>query len=234
MRCKARAVSDVGTAREINEDCFHVDETAGLYLLADGMAGLGHGKLAARLACETIVREKGQGKTLPLAVAMAHRVLQREGGRNPTGKGLGSTIVALSLAEMPGTLVWAGDSRCYRFRGGELNALTTDHTFAQGLLDAGAINEEEARVHPQRNVVTRALGQTLKQLSCRSIYPQPGDRYLLCSDGISGVLEDSSLLAIMETQPDAETCAQAMVDTAIGAGSRDNLTVVLVDVEAVP
>ncbi len=231
MRWQSAAVTDAGTVRENNEDRFHVDEGECLYLLADGMGGLGHGELAAILACETIASEMGQGKSLPLAVASAHRRLQREGGRNPTGKGLGSTVVALSLREIPGTLVWAGDSRCYRFRQGVLTCLTTDHTFAQGLLDAGAITEKEARAHPQRNVVTRALGQKLDRLSCRSIYPRPGDRYLLCSDGISGVLEDSSLQAVLESYPDAESCAQALVDTAIGAGSRDNLTAVLVDAE---
>ena len=231
---RAAGVSDVGTSRERNEDRFLIDDARRLCVLADGMGGLGQGEIAASLACEVISREMRQGRELPQAVARAHFALLQDGQRISPGKGLGSTVVALSLWKRPGILVWAGDSRCYRLRAGQLQCLTTDHTFAQGLLDAGAIDEEEARTHPQRHVVTRALGQTLGKLSCRSLYPRQGDRYLLCSDGISGVLEDSSLQAVMETQAACENCAQALVDTAVGAGSRDNLTAIVLDIEGMP
>ncbi len=231
---QAAGVSDAGTSRERNEDRFLIDEALRLCVLADGMGGLGQGEVAAGLACEVIGREVRQGRALPQAVAKAHCALLRDGQRLSPGKGLGSTVVALSLLSRPGVLVWAGDSRCYRLRAGQLQCLTTDHTFAQGLLDAGAISEEEARAHPQRHVVTRALGQKLGKLSCRSVYPRTGDRYLLCSDGISGVLEDSSLQAVLETQTERESCAQSLVDTAVGAGSRDNLTAIVLDIGGQP
>ncbi len=229
MNWHVAGCSETGPFRTCNEDRYLVDESLSLLLVTDGIGGLGQGELAAEMVCRTIRQQMSKGLSLAQATVQAHRRIRAEATREP-GKRMGATLVALHLpTEQPGRLVWAGDSRAYRLRGGKLEALTRDHSFVQGLLEAGAISTEEARTHPQRNVLTRALGQKLDKLSCRSIHPRVGDRYLLCSDGISNVLDDEGMVMVMENYPEAEDCVQALVDTALGAGSRDNLTAVVLD-----
>lgn len=228
--------TDVGR-RSNNEDS--VFATAQLAVVADGVGGAASGEIASRLVVDTFISLEKSRLTVPIEAALLAAV-QDANARiafvaacRPEHAGMASTVTAIA-ATNDGRLLIAnvGDSRTYLLRGGRLKQLTRDDSLVQELLDQGAITPGVARTHPGRSVVTSVLGGgTPLDARIAEIRVQVGDRALLCSDGLSDVLDDAEIARLLRAH-DRETCAQRLVETALAAGGRDNISVVVADVKA--
>jgi PPM family protein phosphatase len=224
----------IGRVRRVNEDSYLA--LPPLYAVADGMGGHGAGDVASGLAVEELAKCVVPGRALyaeSILVALedANRVIIEQ----DEGNGMGTTITGLAgieTAEGPRLMVFnVGDSRVYRLTGGRLDQVSVDHSEVQELIQAGALTREQARTHPRRNIVTRALGSELILRPDHWLLPViAGDRYLLCSDGLFGELTDEQILPLLAT-PDPRRAATTLVTAADEAGGRDNITVVVVDVD---
>ncbi len=247
LRIRAYALSDVGRSRAVNEDSFAIESGLGLYLVADGMGGHGHGDVASRLAVDTIrdsIRADLDGRrwssflrrlggrperlgpeSLRRAFVYANERLLRAVDEEQALAGMGTTVVAL-LADGPrGAVAHVGDSRAYRLRGGSLDLLTHDHTWVAEQVTAGNLSEDQARVHPFKSVVTRALGgERDVTVELRELGFAPGDLYLLCSDGLTGMVSDEQIYRrLIGARSLASLCAGLVADANEGGG-RDNIT----------
>lgn len=229
---RSSGATDVGSVRRHNEDSFLDRPEVGLWAVADGMGGHDNGALASQSivqALETVSTPTTAGAFL--AEVEGHLItvnadLRREATRlGPHGL-IGSTVVVLLLYGGHFACVWAGDSRIYRMRNGVLSQITRDHSYVQMLVDSGAITPEEAHHHPKGNVITRAVGiGDPLELDLRQGAVEPGDQFLLCSDGLTKMLEEHEVAAMLATAPDGEA-AQMLVDEACRRGAIDNVTVV--------
>ncbi|MEV4093894.1 Stp1/IreP family PP2C-type Ser/Thr phosphatase [Streptosporangium saharense] len=233
LRYAAR--SDVGLLREGNEDSAYA--SGRLLAVADGMGGHAHGEVASSVAIAAMssLDEDTQGVDLlgaiEAAVRDANRRLHQMVGSDPSLKGMGTTLTAMLWSGTRVALVHVGDSRAYLLRSGELYQITHDHTLVQSLVDDGRITQEEAATHPQRSILLRALdgsGEVEPDLSLREA--QIGDRYLLCSDGLSGVVTAETMHQTLSTIDDPEVAVRALIDLANRGGGPDNITCVLADV----
>ncbi|MFM8774611.1 MAG: PP2C family protein-serine/threonine phosphatase [Actinomycetota bacterium] len=237
LRYAAR--SDVGMVRRENEDSGYASPR--LLVVADGMGGHAAGELASATAVATLaeVVDGGgdPGETLASLAAGVHAAGVSIGQvviDNPDLVGMGTTTTALSFIDEGSTarvaVVHVGDSRGYLLRGGDLTRITHDHTYVQTLIDAGRISEDEAAVHPRRSLIMRAIdGLQPADPDLSVIEARAGDRFLLCSDGLTGVVSDEELRTILrETEPTATVIA--LVDLALARGAPDNVTVVVADV----
>ncbi|MFM8239135.1 MAG: PP2C family protein-serine/threonine phosphatase, partial [Actinomycetota bacterium] len=237
LRYAAR--SDVGMVRRENEDSGYASPW--LLVVADGMGGHAAGELASATAVATLaeVVDGGgdPGETLASLAAGVHAAGVSIGQvviDNPDLVGMGTTTTALSFIDEGSTarvaVVHVGDSRGYLLRGGDLTRITHDHTYVQTLIDAGRISEDEAAVHPRRSLIMRAIdGLQPADPDLSVIEARAGDRFLLCSDGLTGVVSDEELRTILrETEPTATVIA--LVDLALARGAPDNVTVVVADV----
>lgn len=225
------AASDVGRMREGNEDAFLV--TDGFVAVADGMGGHRGGEVASQLALEVFaaLSERGEGD-LTSRIDAANRAVLERSLRDRAVAGMGTTFTVIAFDGAVGRLAHVGDSRAYRFRAGELTALTEDHTLVRRLVRAGELTEEEARVHPQRSVVTRALGaEPDVEVDEGQLDLRPGDRYLLCSDGLTGMVPDDDIRAVLAEGSDPEATCVRLVDEANLRGGPDNITVLVVDID---
>lgn len=246
MHYAACALSDVGLVRSNNEDCTHIQTLAPdcvLALLADGMGGHNAGEVASQLAIEhlrqTLPQWVAQCATPPSAASVCqalsaslqqtNQAIWAHAQAHPACKDMGTTIV---LALFHGNQLFVGhlgDSRCYRLRGGQLQALTSDHTALQEQLNHGWLTPEQACNAPSRHLLTRALGTPGAVESDVAVHQvQPDDCYLLCSDGLSDMLQDQHIAHILDTTPDCAGQAQQLIQAANSAGGRDNVSVVLV------
>ncbi|GAA1748074.1 Stp1/IreP family PP2C-type Ser/Thr phosphatase [Nonomuraea sp. AD125B] len=233
LRYAAR--SDVGLLREGNEDSAYA--SGRLLAVADGMGGHAHGEVASSVAIAAMasLEEAPQGgdllNAIEAAVRDANRRLHEMVGRDPSLKGMGTTLTAMLWSGTQVALVHVGDSRAYLLRRGELYQITHDHTLVQQLVDDGRITPEEAATHPQRSILLRALdgsGEVDPDLTLREA--QVGDRYLLCSDGLSGVVSAETLHATLTNIDDPEEVVRQLIDLANRGGGPDNITCVLADV----
>ncbi|GAA2208511.1 Stp1/IreP family PP2C-type Ser/Thr phosphatase [Nonomuraea monospora] len=233
LRYAAR--SDVGLLREGNEDSAYA--SGRLLAVADGMGGHAHGEVASSVAIAAMasLEEAQQGgdllNAIEAAVRDANRKLHEMVGRDPSLKGMGTTLTAMLWNGTQVALVHVGDSRAYLLRRGELYQITHDHTLVQQLVDDGRITPEEAATHPQRSILLRALdgsGEVDPDLTLREA--QVGDRYLLCSDGLSGVVSAETLHATLTNIDDPEEVVRQLIDLANRGGGPDNITCVLADV----
>ncbi|NUW44395.1 Stp1/IreP family PP2C-type Ser/Thr phosphatase [Nonomuraea rhodomycinica] len=233
LRYAAR--SDVGLLREGNEDSAYA--SGRLLAVADGMGGHAHGEVASSVAIAAMasLEEAQQGgdllNAIEAAVRDANRRLHEMVGRDPSLKGMGTTLTAMLWNGTQVALVHVGDSRAYLLRRGELYQITHDHTLVQQLVDDGRITPEEAATHPQRSILLRALdgsGEVDPDLTLREA--QVGDRYLLCSDGLSGVVSAETLHATLTNIDDPEEVVRQLIDLANRGGGPDNITCVLADV----
>jgi PPM family protein phosphatase len=229
------ARSDVGLLREGNEDSAYA--SGRLLAVADGMGGHAHGEVASSVAIAAMasLEEAQPGgdllNSIEAAVRDANRKLHEMVGRDPSLKGMGTTLTAMLWNGTQVALVHVGDSRAYLLRRGELYQITHDHTLVQQLVDDGRITPEEAATHPQRSILLRALdgsGEVDPDLTLREA--QVGDRYLLCSDGLSGVVSAETLHATLTNIDDPEEVVRALIDLANRGGGPDNITCVLADV----
>jgi serine/threonine protein phosphatase PrpC len=241
MKLTAAARSDVGRRRPANEDTYALAPELGLFLVADGMGGHRAGQVASGLAARAAVGtlrslagdSRGPSERLRSCVAAANGEILASSRIKPELAGMGTTVVALLAAGDRMALAHVGDSRAYRIRGGEIRRLTEDHTVVNELVRRGEISERAAEAHPHRHVLTKALGvRRAIEPDLLEMAPEPGDVYLLCSDGLTGHLADVEIAALVADAPDLDAAAARLVDLANGRGGDDNITVVLVACEA--
>jgi len=232
---RVAARTDTGRRRMHNEDVFVCQPP--LYAVADGMGGAQAGELASRLAAAALA-ERAAGVHGEEAVAglvrEANRRIFHRSLEDPTAAGMGTTVTAVLVDEATGTAAIAhvGDSRAYRVRDGVLDQLTIDHSVVGELVRAGRLTEEEALDHPYRSAITRALGTEEEvEVDTLAVPLEPGDLYLVCSDGLTSMLRDEEIGAIVAAhEGDLDAIAAGLVDAANAAGGEDNVTVVLFEV----
>lgn len=221
-----------GQVRNNNEDAFLVQDR--LFVVADGMGGHSAGEVASGLAVSSL-RDGATAITdeasLAAALHTANEVIHTESMMNHVRHGMGTTIAALLANDDAIVVAHVGDARIYRWVDGTLSRVTKDHSYVQELVDEGIITLEEARVHPRRNIVTRALGIDAEvDISTATLPVTIGGRYVLCSDGLVDEVTDSEISAILGRHESAQAAAEALVTAANSAGGRDNVTVIVVDV----
>ncbi len=224
------AASDIGLRRSKNEDSFRALDHQGLWLVADGMGGPGGGDIASQLAVEHVEREVGHGADLKDASQRAHEAILEAAAEGRGRPGMGTTLVAVQGSGQDYRISWIGDSRGYLWNGG-LKRLTHDHSVVQALIDAGQITEDEARYHPERNIITRVLGGGTAgsgALDQRDGRLADGEKILLCSDGLTAELEDARIAEIMDRPLPGPGLVEALIDAALRSGGSDNVTVVLI------
>jgi serine/threonine protein phosphatase PrpC len=250
MRAISAGQSDVGRRRPHNEDAFLCDDGLGLYVVCDGVGGNAKGEVASAESVDLVLTwvKRGQ-KTLKDFVAnpteensnKVRRLLENAvqnacymvfgmGQLDPRSKGMSSTLSSLLIAGSMAYIAQVGDSRVYLSRDGKTVQLTEDHTLVNFRLKLGLITPEEAASSPGKNVITRAVGhQDYVEVDTLEIDAKPGDRFMLCSDGLHGYLEDGEVDTWM--QGDRQTVVQELITMANDRGGRDNITVVVVDLE---
>jgi serine/threonine protein phosphatase PrpC len=232
LRTEWQAVTDTGLVREHNEDRYCASAALGLWAVADGMGGLARGDWAATAVVEAVegLQRIDDFEAMLAATAAAIRTANRRilGESQARGSQMGSTVVALIVRDRRFGLLWAGDSRAYLLRHRQLHQLSRDHSQVQELIDRGLLTPAAAATHPLRHVLTRAVGVAEPlELDMISDAIEPGDIFLLCSDGLHGVIDDAEIVAQLETIDSAEA-TRAMVAQCIERGAPDNVTVVTI------
>jgi PPM family protein phosphatase len=233
VKVRVGARSDVGRVREGNEDSFMVH--APLFAVADGMGGHQGGEVASQLALETLGRltledSRDTAPNLADAVREANRAVLQRASTDPGLHGMGTTLTAVVAGANRVFLAHVGDSRAYLLRDGRLEQLTEDHTVVESLVQEGRLTRQEAEIHPQRSILTRALGvEGDIDVDERSEEVQPGDRILLCSDGLTGMVPEPEIQRILAELDDPQRAADALVDAANDAGGQDNITALVLD-----
>jgi protein phosphatase len=241
MQLCAAARSDQGRRRQANEDTYALAPELGLFLVADGMGGHRAGQVASGLAARAAVAtlrtlhdgRRGTLERLRACVTAANAEILASSRAKPELAGMGTTIVALLAEGDRVALAHVGDSRAYRVRGGAIRRLTDDHTLVGELVRRGEIGERAAAVHPQRHVLLRALGVRRNvDPDLLELAPEPGDLFLLCSDGLTGHLEDAEIAELVSGESDLDAACERLIDLANRRGGDDNITVVLLRCES--
>jgi serine/threonine protein phosphatase PrpC len=227
MRIEAGVATDIGKVREANEDSYLVEPP--LFAVADGMGGHRGGDVASQLALATVEQLFRRGKgTLSEHMRQANRAVFERSQLDRRVTGMGTTLTAALVEGDAVHLAHVGDSRAYLLRAGALRQLTTDHTLVARMVKAGEISPAEAEVHPHRNVLTRALGTEPDVRVDEDDVPLlDGDRVLLCSDGLTGMVTEEQIQAILESAATPQEAANRLVRAANRAGGVDNITVVV-------
>jgi serine/threonine protein phosphatase PrpC len=238
--------TDPGLARENNEDSVSVDDPTRLAVLADGMGGYNAGEIASGMATAFIKSELGRWlsqagrhanarevrRAMEICVDNANRSIFNAANSNPQYSGMGTTLVLGVFQDGRAMLGHIGDSRCYRLRAGVLAQVTKDHSLLQEQMDAGLITAEQAATSSNKNLVTRALGvEDAVLLEVNEHRVEPGDIYLMCSDGLSDMVDDENIARILGNDTPLEQKAAELVDAANANGGRDNISVLLARAE---
>jgi protein phosphatase len=231
------AASDIGRVRSSNQDSGYAG--VNLFFVADGMGGHAGGDIASAIASQHIALADEPLATSAEAeqklidyIYQAKQKIDASVKQHPAISGMGTTLSAMMVTGTKVTIAHIGDSRIYLARDGVVKQITTDHTFVQRLVDTGRISEEEALVHPRRSVLMRVLGdiEQFPEVDIDAYETKPGDRWMACSDGLSGVVPDQLMKNILLSKIDVEEAGQLLVGEALEFGAPDNVTVVLVDV----
>lgn len=239
IQLHAAGLTDVGQVREGNEDAMHVGDS--VFAVADGMGGHAAGEIASSLALEPIAELDGRvfgdhdeaRDALEEAVVEANRSVVRAAETDETLRGMGTTLTAALFEGRRLHVAHVGDSRAYLLRQGRVTQLTRDHTFVQQLLDDGSITEDEAAHHPHRSVVTRAIGASEEvQIDVETLDLASGDAVLLCSDGLSGVVDDDHIAELLTSDRRPQQVVTELVAAANEAGGPDNITAVLLTMQS--
>lgn len=254
LRLRIGSGTDPGKVRTHNEDAVFTDGAHGLVVVADGMGGHKAGDVASKMTVQALSEALAATRTdertpsgrwsifkrkqtvrdrLVDAIKRANRVVLDTARRRPECKGMGTTVVAACLDD--GVLYYAhvGDSRLYRLRDGELEQLSEDHSLLNEYLRLGVIKGENAARFPYKNIIVRALGLSpTVDVDAGQDVPQVGDRYLLCSDGLTDMVDDDGITAELERSGDPDTIAAGLIEAALAAGGLDNVTAVVADVVA--
>jgi len=226
----AAAVTDVGRVRDGNEDAFLVDDRLHLFAVADGMGGHRAGEVASATALEALRAAVAAGRPLDEALELANDAVYEKSTDDPSMAGMGTTLTAGMAVENDLFLIGhVGDSRAYLVRGPEMEQVTDDHSLVEELVRDGKLTPEQAAVHPQRSIITRALGVADGvEIDLYPVVLEPGDRIVLCSDGLSSMVRDPVIARIVRREPEPTRAAEALVDAANEAGGEDNITAVVV------
>ena len=224
--------TDIGKLRKQNEDAAWFDEDRAVFAVADGMGGHLAGEVASRMAIEAVQRMARENACPGIAalretVASAHETILAHAQDHIECAGMGTTLSVLWLGVNYAYIAHVGDSRIYRLREGSLTQITQDHSLVEELVRAGLITREQARTHPRRNIITRALGthgENEPDLLVTDV--QDGDLFLLCTDGLTGMVTDAQIERIL-LESDMEAAADALLAAALDAGGRDNVTLIL-------
>jgi len=232
------ARTDTGHQRSTNEDA-HLSR-APLFVIADGMGGAQAGEVASQIAIKHFedtlpgADADSAGERLALAVQAANAEIHALSERDARRAGMGTTLTAAHVGSREVTFAHVGDSRAYLLRDGELERITEDHSLVEELLRQGRLTEEEAEEHPQRSIITRALGpESDVEVDTFTRTAEDGDIYLICSDGLTSMVPETTVAEILREAPDITAAAERLVAAALDAGGRDNVTVVLFRVEDV-
>jgi protein phosphatase len=235
---KSTAASHVGKIRSNNQDSGYAGTR--LFVVADGMGGHAGGDVASAIALNRVIeadREYASAHdaefALRSALGAANTMLAETVFDHPELTGMGTTVSAILRSGNEIALAHIGDSRVYLYREGVLTQITADHTFVQRLVDSGRITQEEAAVHPRRSVLMRVLGDvdSAPEIDTAVIEVQPGDRWLLCSDGLSSYVSDDKIEAALKNIPDVNDAAERLIKDSLDQGAPDNVTVVIVDID---
>jgi PPM family protein phosphatase len=231
-------LTDTGMVRSVNQDSYYIDDPKGrFFIVADGMGGHAGGQEASQIAAKQIQTyleehwdsEESSDFLLKEAIDLANQSILEDQSTHPERADMGTTVVLVMFREQP----WCahiGDSRLYRFRDSQLEQITEDHTWVGLALRSGDITKEQAKVHPWRHVLSQCLGRKeLYGIDVQSLDVQPGDRLLLCSDGLTEEVPDESIDEILAKSDDCEQAAAALVEAAKSAGGSDNITVIIVE-----
>jgi PPM family protein phosphatase len=230
------AGTDTGRQRRANEDSLLARSP--LFVVADGMGGAQAGEVASRIAVESFQPGLPDASQPELALAALARAansrIHELSHTNAEQAGMGTTLTAVYVGEQEVAIAHVGDSRAYCLRDGQLQRLTDDHSLVDELMRQGRLTPEEAVEHPQRSVITRALGpEGMVEVDTRSVRARPGDVYLLCSDGLTTMISEEQIAAVMLAHPRLRDAGEALIAAANEAGGRDNITVVLLRLEDV-
>jgi protein phosphatase len=241
--------TDTGCVRESNEDTFAVVDHMGLYMVADGMGGAAAGEVASRTVIEqvekavedadttwpsdaTLSPESGPRRFIA-GIHRANRMIYRRAGEDWRTRGMGTTFAGLLVLPRSAVIAHVGDSRIYRLRAGKLTLMTHDHSLANHLVARGHLKPEEVAAFPRRNVITRAVGtHEAVEVDAMIVDVRPGDVFMLCSDGLHGELDDVEIASILRTRPRPRDAVARLIERANEAGGHDNVTVVVVLLEA--
>ncbi len=225
--------TNVGMKRTHNEDAFEVIDEERLYLVADGMGGHASGEVASKMAIDTLryKMDKSRGyeeNRLITGIKLANLRIHESAAREPRLRGMGTTLVSILVIDEGVLIAHVGDSRVYRIRDGKMEQLTDDHSLLNDYIKMKRLTEEEIANFPHKNVIVRALGmkETVK-VDTRLDHPQPGDLYVLCSDGLCGPVSDEEILEIASSTNDLKQAASRLIERANQNGGPDNITAVL-------
>ncbi|MGK5677946.1 PP2C family protein-serine/threonine phosphatase [Actinoplanes sp. URMC 104] len=227
------AGTDQGHVRSNNEDCYYAGDC--LLVVADGMGGMAAGDLASRIAIEamtpldTPIENDEQMDALHRALEVANGRIAEQVEADNSLQGMGTTLTAVIFSGTRAAMAHVGDSRAYLLREGRLNQLTKDDTYVQMLVDQGLIRPDEAADHPRRSVVTRVLQGEPVSPAYVIVEPEAGDRWLLCSDGLTAVVSNETIEQEMLAAADPKTCCERLIDLALRGGGPDNVTVIVAD-----
>ena len=232
---KVFALTDKGRVRAINQDAFYQPRPGETFaVIADGMGGHQAGDVASRLAVEEFTRwlkcaPRPSEDTMRYAVSEANRAVYLKSKAEPDKAGMGTTLTALWLEDDGALLAHVGDSRAYRFRDGRLEQMSRDHSLVGEMVERGELTEEEARVHPQRNIITRSIGTGMRVKADVSRFDRlEGDVWLLCSDGLSMYFSREEMQGVLRGRRKWQTKLEDLVNTALERGGADNVTALLV------
>ena len=255
MRVSSASATDTGLRRLTNEDCFSVREELRLFVVADGMGGHVAGEIASQAVVEGIVafveatQAMSPDQTWPIpfdpeqsvnanrlraGFQMGNRRLAAQIASSSELRGMATTAVSVLIDGGTGTLAHVGDSRVYRLRDGQLDRLTRDHSWVEDQIRVGALSETAARRHPWRNIVTRSLsGSEDLDVDIQEVALRSGDRLLLCSDGVFTVLDDDQIGEVLRRETDLHSLCHALIQGANDGGGPDNVTAVVLEINAV-
>jgi PPM family protein phosphatase len=232
MRVRFGSASDIGKARDRNEDSYLAEPP--VFAVADGMGGHKGGDVASSLAIQVLEGDAlpADGAELVERVREANRAVYERSSSDTAVEGMGTTMTATIAGGGALRLAHVGDSRAYLLREGTLRRLTEDHTLVQRMVSEGQLTEEEASIHPQRNVITRSLGvEDRVQVDEAAVEVRNGDRILLCTDGLTGMVSEEEIERTLQRAPDPQEAADRLVAAANDGGGLDNITVVVLDIE---
>ena len=240
MKCSFTGLTDPGLLRTVNQDDYYIDPDGRFFVVADGMGGHAGGQEASQLATEAIQvhLDKHWQSVIPsdelLAQALneANEAILQDQQSHPERSDMGTTAVVVMFRKEEPWFAHVGDSRLYRLRNSKLEQITEDHTWVARAMKAGDITPEQARIHPWRHVLSQCLGR--KDLQIIDVQPldvQPGDRLLLCSDGLTEELADAAIASYLQPEVSNEQAATKLVEAAKEKGGRDNITVVIVEMD---
>lgn len=234
MRIVSAGDTHIGQVRASNEDAVFVGET--VWVVADGMGGAAGGHIASSTAVDSLAGLDGARfgnaeeaeAAMRRAVQDANRAVREAASEEPRLEGMGTTVTAAMLDGADLYIGHVGDSRAYLLRDGDLRQVTRDHSLVQELVDMGRLTEEEAQNHPQAAIITRAVGLTVElSVDVETLTPQPDDRLLLCSDGLTGVVGEHRIAECLRSSAGPGAAVERLIDLANEAGGRDNITVVV-------